>query len=72
MNLTQKTRVKLMCKLLGPATALAAVTKDQSSWAVLDPGDAIGTIVIGTWGIRFGINPTRLCCAEGVGIVCVF
>ena len=62
----------MICMPLRPATALAAISKDQSSWAVLDPGDAISTIVIGTWGIRFGINPTRLCCTEVVGLVCGF
>ncbi len=56
----------MMCKLLGPVTAFAAISKDQISWAVLDPGDAVGTIVKGTWGIRFGINPTNLCSTEVV------
>lgn len=53
-----------MCQLLGPATAFAAVPKDQSSRAVHDPGDAVATVVEGSWGIRFGINPTGLCSTE--------
>ena len=53
-------------KLSWPVTAKAAFSKDQISWAVLDPGDAVGAAVIGTWGIRFGINPTGLCCTEVV------
>lgn len=51
----------MMCKLLGPVAAFAAILKDQISRAVLDPGDAVGTTVKGTWSIRFGIKPTSLC-----------
>lgn len=56
----------MMCQLSGPVTAMAAFFKDQVNRAVLDPGDSIGTVVIGTWSIRFGINPTDLCCTEVV------
>lgn len=59
----------MMCQPSGPVTATAAFFKDQVDRAVLDPGDSIGTVVIGTRSIRFGINPTNFGCTEVVFVV---